>query len=93
MLLRRRKLAYKTESRRKSKLREIKAVYVYGGKIAPRVLDEYDLQDSFQKHINPGSRELPAHNGCEHDNSGVSLRNENLGALDEMETGRNIECS
>lgn len=59
-------------SSRKSKLCEIKAVCIYDGKIALRVLDEYDLQDSFQKRINPGSRELPAHNttvACEHDNS------------------------
>jgi len=59
-----------------------------------RVLDEYDLQDSFQKRINPGSRELPAHNTTVLPASmitpGVSLRNENLGAraLDEIETGR-----
>lgn len=64
-------------SSRKSKLCEIKAVSIYDGKIALRVLDEYDLQDSFQKRINPGSRELPAHNttvACEHDNSGSEFK-------------------
>jgi len=82
-------------SSRESKLCEIKAVCIYDRKIALslRVLDEYDLQDSFQKRINPGSRELPAHNTTVLPASvitpGVSLRNETLGAraLDEMETG------
>lgn len=91
-----------TRDARKSKLCEIKAVDVYDVKIALRVLyrREYDLRDSFQERINPESRKLPAgaHNatGCfarEHDNSAVSLRNENPRAPDEMETGRNIECS
>lgn len=71
-------------------------LYIQGGKIVlAAVLDEYDLQDSFQKRINPGrSRELPAQNAAALPASmitlGVSLRNENLGAraLDEMETGR-----
>lgn len=66
-------------------------LYIGGGKIVlAAILDEYDLQDSFQKRINPErSRELPAQNAAALPASmitlGVSLRNENLG---EMETGR-----
>lgn len=77
-------------------MRNIKATYIFkAGKLLAAVFDEYDLQDSFQKRINPGrSRELPAQNATALPASmitlGVSLRNENLGAraLDEMETGR-----
>lgn len=49
-------------SSRKLKLRELQTVYIYDAEIVLRALDEYDLQDSFQKHINPGSRELSARN-------------------------------
>lgn len=84
---------YTKRNSRKSKLCEIKAACIYDGKIALRVLDEYDLQDSFQKRINPGSRKLPAHNtivSCEHDNSRSEFKKwkpRSSRALDEMETG------
>lgn len=76
-------------------------LYIFkAGKLLAAVLDEYDLQDSFQKRINPGrSRELPAQNGAALPASmitlGVSLRNENLGARARRNGNweRNIECS
>lgn len=86
---------------RKSKLREIKASYIFKvRKLLAAVLDEYDLQDSFQKRINPErSRELPAQNAMALPASmitlGVSLRNENLGVRARRNGNweRNIECA
>lgn len=83
-------------------MREIKAAYVFKvGKLLAAVFDEYDLQDSFQKRINPErSRELPAQNATALPSEsmitlGVSLRNENLGVRARRNGNweRNIECS
>lgn len=70
-------------SPRKSKLREIKAVYVYGGKIAPRALLETNMiyKIVFRSTLIPEvGKYLRATATVALRDAGPSLRNENPGA-------------